>query len=340
MTIKEIAEKAGVSMMTVSNVINKKYSKVSNKTVEKVNKIIEENHYVPNLSARNLSAQNSKIIAIFLPFYKEFENSENLFSNPYISQILGLIEKKLRQNGYFAMIRSVDNIKDTNTFLQNWKVDGAIFIFPFYHENVEKLIKNNHIPLVFMDYYSDNPNILSVNIDDYKGTYIATKYLINKGHTNIAFVAKVEDNPLLLQRYNGYKDALLSSEIKINEDNIFDEDLTYLSGVKIGKKIASRKDITAVVTTADVCAIGILEGAKLSGLSIPNDLSVIGYDNLPISTYVSPKLTTIDQHIDIKGERVIELLFDRLTNNNKVPNKLIIDVDLIERQSVSNKYIF
>ena len=340
MTIKEIAEKAGVSMMTVSNVINKKYSKVSNKTVEKVNKIIEENHYVPNLTARNLSAQNSKIIAIFLPFYKEFENSENLFSNPYISQILGLIEKKLRQNGYFAMIRSVDNIKDTNTFLQNWKVDGAIFIFPFYHENVEKLIKNNHIPLVFMDYYSDNPNILSVNIDDYKGTYIATKYLINKGHTNIAFVAKVEDNPLLLQRYNGYKDALLSSEIKINEDNIFDEDLTYLSGVKIGKKIASRKDITAVVTTADVCAIGILEGAKLSGLSIPNDLSVIGYDNLPISTYVSPKLTTIDQHIDIKGERVIELLFDRLTNNNKVPNKLIIDVDLIERQSVSNKYIF
>lgn len=334
MTIKEIAEQAGVSMMTVSNVINKKNSKVSQKTIEKVNMIIEQNQYIPNLSARSLSAHNSKIIAIFLPLGFDIHHNDNLFANPYISQLLGLLEKELRLNGYFAMIRSVDNIRDTNIFLKNWNADGAIFIFPHFDNDVSSLMKNNKIPLIFMDSYSTNPNVLSININDYKGTYLATKYLINKGHKNIAFVSTYKNNPLLTQRFNGYKDALSDSHINLNESFIIEEEPNFAGGKTAGKKIADLKTVTAVITTADICAIGLLEGARLSGLAIPNDLSVIGYDNLPISTFTTPKLTTIDQHIGEKGLKTIQLLFDRLNGTNNLPNKIFIDVDLVERQSV------
>lgn len=336
MTIKEIAQKAGVSIMTVSNVINKKTDKVSSKTFERVNKIIEENNYIPNLSARSLSAHSSRIIAIFVTIGFDIRFEDNLFINPYFSQILGIIETKLRQKGYYAMIRSVKSTDDINTFLRNWNADGAIFIYPHFDSKIDELINLNTIPMIFLDSYYHNKNTLSININDYKGTFLSTKFLINKGHKKIGFVSRFEGNDLLTERFNGYKDALKSANIELTPDLILDFEPTYDGGILAGKNIADNKEITAVVTTADICAIGILEGARLSGISVPEELSVIGYDNLLVSTFTTPKITTIDQHINLKGEKAIELLFDRLNNENKLPNKIVIDVDLVERQSVSS----
>ena len=131
-TLKDIAEKAGVSMMTVSNVINGKHSRVSAATIEKVNSIIKEYNYVPNLSARSLTVKSSHIIGVIVPLDDREDNgtSVSYFDNPYVSSMIGVIERELRDNGYFVMIRAVRSQDDLSILMRNWNVDGAIFLYP------------------------------------------------------------------------------------------------------------------------------------------------------------------------------------------------------------------
>jgi DNA-binding LacI/PurR family transcriptional regulator len=334
MTIKEIAELAGVTTMTVSNVINKKYGRVSKQTIDKVTSIIKEYNYVPNLSARSLTATSSKIIAVIVPVTQV---KKNLFQDPYIAQILGILEENLRENGYFAMIRSISSVDEACTMLKNWKVSGAIFILPYFDDKIDQiLLENKDIPLVFMDSYSNNPKALTVCIDDEKGAYLSTRFLLGLGHETIAFVGDFEANPLLFARYSGYMRAMEESDKTVNSSLIFKELPDYEGGRRAGYKIAENKDISAVITTSDICAVGIVEGARLSGLTVPKGLSVIGFDDLPIAVYSTPKLTTINQHIEKKAERAIDILFDRINGTDMLPNSSIIDIELVERQSTTH----
>ena len=333
MTIKEIAELAGVSQMTVSNVINKKYAKVSKKTVEKVNKIILENNYIPNRSARNLSAQSSKIIAIIVPLVYD---NDSLFSDPYTAQLVGILENKLRKKGYFAMIRSISTLDEAINFLNSWNVDGAIFIFPKADIDISYLLDKVSTEIVFFDSYQNCDKALVINIDDLKGTYLSTKYLIDKGHKNIALVAPRRNNKLIDLRYKGYEKALKENNIKLNQSYIFNTNVSLEDGISIGQKIGKINEITAAITTADILAIGMIDGIRNLGLEVPNNLSIIGYDNLTISKYCYPKLTTVNQNITEKGEMAIKLLFDRIEKTNALPNKIKINVDIVERASVKN----
>lgn len=331
MTLKDIADKAGVSMMTVSNVINGKHNRVSTKTIEKVNALIQEYGYVPNLSARNLVNKTSKIIGIIIA-----AEEENYFENPYISTMIGTIEKKLRYNGYYTLVRSIDQKEDITTLLKNWNVDGIIFLYPDYKESMDEFIATSSCPIAIFDSNLDNPNLINICSDDQQGLYLSTKYMINHGHTHIAFVADYTDNFLLTQRFNGYRQALEESQIPFRPEYVFEYSPSYEGGIKAGKKIAtSPSNITAVVTTADICAIGIMEGARLGGLLIPIDLSVIGYDNLSLCQYTLPKLTSISQDIINKALLATQLLLERIrTGKNETPIHIKTDVEIIERQSV------
>ena len=142
MTLKDIAEKAGVSMMTVSNVINGKHSRVSAATIEKVNSIIKEYNYVPNLSARSLTVKSSHIIGVIVPLDDREDNgtSVSYFDNPYVSSMIGVIERELRDNGYFVMIRAVRSQDDLSILMRNWNVDGAIFLYPRLGDRFEDSI--------------------------------------------------------------------------------------------------------------------------------------------------------------------------------------------------------
>lgn len=335
MGIKEIAKLAGVSPMTVSNVINKRYAKVSEATVEKVNKIIKEKNYIPNLSARTLSAQTSKIIALIVP-RSENDECSNFFSDPYISQMVGILETQLRSHGYFAMIRSVTSSDEILTFLNNWKIDGALFILPNGKKQLNSIIKRIHVPAVFMDSYTKNPNVCTVNINDYKGGYIATEYLIKNNHRNIAFVSPINTTtPLIEQRFKGYVDALKNYNIPLKKDLLIQCDITYEEGLRIGSVLKDIDNISAAVSTADIIALGIIDKFRENSIKVPQDFSVIGFDNLTFSKYGYPKITTIDQHIDEKGAMAIELLFDRINKTNLLSNKICVDVELVIRDSVS-----
>lgn len=336
-TLKDLATEAGVSTMTVSNVINGNHSKVSKKTIAKIEKLIEKYNYVPNLTARSLTVKSSKIIGIIVPIKGAFKN---LFKDPYISELFGIIQNVVRENGYHLMLRSVNDVSDISTLLKNWNMDGAIFLMPDYDNLIYSILKENKLPMVFLDSYSKIDSIVSVGINDYKGGYAATRYLINNGHKRILFAGPChnKDNyplPQIVQRLEGYKDALSKFNIPYDESLVVDVEPSYESGIALGKSLCNKEfDVTAVFTTADVMAIGVIEGAKLNGMIVPNDLSIIGFDNLLPSIYVTPKLTTISQDIEAKATAAVNLLIEYIEKGSVANNRITLDVEIIERQSV------
>lgn len=335
MTLKDIADKAGVSTMTVSNVINGKHSRVSEKTIEKVNAIIKECGYVPNLTARSLTNKASSIVGIVIQL-DPLSDNKNYLDDPYISTMIGTIERELCQNGYYTMVRSVTKHADVTQLLKNWNVDGIIFLYPDEQDCFRQFIESAPCPVAIFDSHLTVPGLINICSDDEKGCYLSTKYMINKGHSHIAFVADYEGNYLLTRRFNGYRRALEESGIPFRMEYVFSYPPSYGSGIAAGKEIASRKTpVTAVVTTADICAIGVMEGVRLGGLRVPVDLSVIGYDNLPLCQYTSPKLTSVSQHISEKALLATQLLLKKIRGEETDrPDHVTIDVEIVERLSV------
>jgi len=266
------------------------------------------------MSAKSLTAKSTKIIGVIVPLG---EGDYNFFKDPYLSELIGVVEHSLRKKGYYAMIRSVNLASDISTLLKTWNMDGAIFLLPYYEKIVQKIIGSNDLPMVFLDSYSDCPDMLSVCINDYKGGYIATKYLINMGHRNIAFAGPIEPGiteGVVSQRFKGYQSALCDSNIEYREDFVFPAMSIYDMGVLIGHDIADRKgEITAVFSTADI---------------------MVGFDNIEAAIFSTPKLTTISQNISWKAEFAIEQLMNQIDYGSVDQKRTVLDVELIERQSV------
>lgn len=335
MTLKDIAEKAGVSMMTVSNVINGKHQRVSPRTIEKVNAIIKECGYVPNLNARSLMSKSSNIIGIIIS-WDDPDTTENYLENPYISTMIGTIERELRINGYYTLVRSVFSQSDLTVLLKNWHVDGIIFLYPNCDNYLKPFLDAAPCPVAIFDSSVEHPELINVRSNDEMGLYLSTKYMINHGHTQIAFVADYASSPVLTKRFLGYQRALEECRIPFRPENVLTYPPSYEGGIEAGRKLArSNLDVTAAVTTADICAIGVMEGARLGGYRIPVDLSIIGYDDLSLCRYTTPKLTSVSQHITEKALLATRLLIEKIkTGKISGPATVETDVEIVDRQSV------
>lgn len=331
MTLKDIAKESGVSVMTVSNVINGKFDRVSQKTVQKVQAVIDKYQYVPNLSARSLTARSTHIIGCILS--DQTNNYENIFENPYFSTMLGIIEHDLRESGYYVMIRAVQTYEDIVSFLKNWNCDGALFFNPQNNEVIQKLSQDFSTPLVFFDSNCSDPDILAVDTDDFHGGYLSTRYLISQGHKKIAFLA-APTSSVIKNRFDGYRKALAEADLPFDPSLVFPIQPIYDNGVKAGKEIAfDQRGITAIVTTADICAVGCMEGLRLGGVRIPGEISIVGYDDLSICNYTYPKLTSISQNVPQKARLGVELLLKCLGDLPIQKKHITTSVSLIERQS-------
>lgn len=332
MNLKDIAKIAGVSAVTVSNVINKNYNKVSKETIEKVQKIIEEYNYSPNATARSLALKKSKIIGVVIPNLSE----EEVFSqSPYNAQILAFLENYIRKQGYYLMIRCVEECSEIIPIFSTWNVDGIIF-FGANKNEVEDIQSKLKVPAVFIDAYADDLPITNVGIDDYKGGYLATRYLLGKGHRRIAFVGPhINNSGVIKARYNGFRDACMERDVEVKPIHNFEVNTTYEKGVEAGREIAfSKMAFTAVVCMSDILAFGVMEGLRLCGLNVPEDISVIGFDNLPECKYSNPQLTTVSQSLESKAELAGKYLFQMIREKTKIVVNEKVDVEIIERQSV------
>lgn len=332
MKIRDIAEKAGVSTATVSNVINGNYNKVSRETIKRVQKIIEENDYKPNATARSLALKESKIIGVVIPY---LDKEEPFSISPYNTQILAFLENYVRQQGYYLMMRCIRQCKRIIPIFSTWNVDGVILLGA-YKDEVQDIEDKLKIPTVYIDTYAGALKIANVGSDDYRGGFLAARYLLGKGHREIAFVGPKLDSPGVVQeRFRGFCDACKERGVEITDENIFEACTCYEDGLRAGKKIGiSERRFTAVAAMADIVAFGVMEGLRLSGLNVPNDISVMGYDNLPECKYSNPQLTSVSQNLEKKAFLAGEHLFKMIREKQKIEVNEKVDVEIAERQSV------
>ncbi len=331
-TIKDIAERAGVSTATVSNVIKGKRNKVSTETIEKIEKIITELNYVPSMGARILSEKRSKIIGVICTFMNVKDNS---LKDPFTAELLGVIENEIRKNGYYMMLYASNKPEEIKNLVSTWSVDGLIFagINEKTYNNLRKISKK---PVVVIDGYYKNDDFYNVGTNDEEGGYIITKYLIDKGHKNIIFVDETNKKGNSIktvdgERLKGFKRALKEIGIKYTTNNH-----VYIDPLNKEKSFdeIKNKNSTAVVCSSDNIAFEVINGLKKRNICVPENISVTGFDDVYLSSLSSPALTTINQNINEKGEKAVRMLINIIEEKHIENKNIHISVSIKERDSV------
>lgn len=333
-TLKDIAEEAGVSLMTVSNVVNGKKARVSEATRERILQIVRQRGYVPSASARSLAAKSSRLIGLLVPA----EDGGNLTISPHTVEVVGTLERELRRHDYHLMLRGIAKTAEINEALRSWNLDGAVLL-GFQDKVIDRLNSRTvgKVAIVAMDSYSENPLTLGVRSDDYTGALLATRHLVALGHTRIAFAGPAfAATGVVRQRFEGYREALREAAIPWDETLQNAVETTHDSGREFGRRLAAEhSDVSAIVATADILAIGAMEGLAESGLTVPGDVSVVGFDDTEIARYVTPKLTTVAQDLPAKASVTVRLLLDHLLRGETPEKATTLDVTLIERSTTA-----
>jgi LacI family transcriptional regulator len=175
----------------------------------------------------------------------------------------------------------------------------------------------------------------NIGLEDYKGGYTATRYLIEHGHRDIAFASPtIKERGVVYERFMGYKNALSEASIPFRPELVFEQELDLDTTVSLGCNLAARNDLTAVFATADILAAGIIAGLHQSGKKVPDDISVIGFDDINLCQLISPKLTTIHQDAPLKGKLAVNFLMNLLENKPINEREVILPINLVERESV------
>ncbi|MDR2070818.1 MAG: LacI family transcriptional regulator [Treponema sp.] len=331
-TIKDIAQAAGVSVTTVSNVIHHRKTRVAPQTIERINKIIEMYNYVPNMSARALVSKSSRIIGVINHLFQAQPIS--FLQDPFHAALLGGIEKTLRERGYYMMIRTVADEDELYSLFNNWNLGGVILTGLFDDSFFTRLLEANK-PLVLLDSYIKNDKIINVGLEDYRGGFMAVQHLIDKGHRNIIFAAPpFHKHGVIEERFKGYRSALRKNNIPFSPGNVYRKELTIDEGIALGLELSLRRDITAVFATADILAAGIITGLARGKRRVPRDISIIGFDDVFFNPIITPPLTTIHQNVVEKGTVAAGIMMDCLEGKEPESRNIVLPVSLVERDSV------
>ncbi|WP_210415892.1 LacI family DNA-binding transcriptional regulator [Humibacter ginsenosidimutans] len=304
-TLKDIADEAGVSIMTVSNSLNGKRGKVSESTIERIEQIARRRGYVPSASARSLAADSSKLIGLLVPA----EANATLALSPYNVEVFGVLERELRGRGYHVLFRGVSTAEEVDIALRSWNLDGAILL-GFPDRGVERVHPPANTTIVALDSYASTTDAIEVRSDDFQGGRLAAAHLLTQGHRRILFAGPdIGTTGVIHERFAGFIAAFGEADAEWDPADREEGESTYEAGIAIGRELTSRHPaITAVFATADVLAIGIIEGLREQEIAVPKDVSVVGFDNLDVDNYITPKLTSIDQDVYTKALNAAQLL--------------------------------
>ena len=331
-TLKDVAQRAGVTTATVSYALSGKRP-ISEQTKRRVMEAIAELDYVPNLDARSLSMRDSKLIGVVVP---QTEPGDRLmFQNAFYSEILGSIEYYARLKGYHTLISATDANESYLTLAKKRNLDGIIVI-GMYPDEFYQQMKKTQIPIVLIDSYCNDHYYHNIRIDDAYGSYLATRHMVENGHEHIAFfVGQMKENGVMKKRLLGYRQALQEQGLPFREEYVFEGQIDYNSGIELANKlVCSGLPATGVVAAADILAIGAIKGFFEAGKRIPEDYSVIGFDDVEVSQYLTPGLTTVRQQISLKGQKAVELLLKHIADPSLPKQEEILPLQLVVRGSV------
>jgi LacI family transcriptional regulator len=336
-TLIDIAKRSGVSITTVSKVINNKGNLlgISENTQKRILNSIKELNYTPNLSARALRTKKNYTIGIIS------YDAEDPYANTVAKEIEGIMSLS---NYYSFVVNANHNSIKAEEYLNefvNRKVEGIIILcssLNFKDDFIEN-IKATNIPIITIGQDWSNFNIPSIFLDNVKGGFLATEYLIKSGHKKIGFIVGPDGYVESNQRFQGYMMALEQYELKKEDCIMIKEDRigwTPICGYKTMKQIIDNNNgYTAIVCFDDITAFGAIRSSSENGFKVPEDISVIGFDDLIISAYYNPPLTTIRQPMKEIGQKTANLLLE-IINNKELPKeqiKIIMQPELVIRNS-------
>lgn len=329
-TIRDVAEAAQVSISTVSHVINEtRY--VRPETRDRVLQAMDQLNYRRNRLASSLRNRKTQTIGVLLP------NS----ANPYFAEVLLGIESKCYLNEYnIIMGNAIDNpdreLRYLNVLLSR-QVEGILLISAGDLEKSIDLLNKYEMPVVMVDRATERPTTDQIYTDNPGGGRLATEYLISLGHHRIACITGPSVVTPSAERIQGYRDALAAANIPIVDDYIIGGDFQHEGGFAAAQALmALPTPPTAIFACNDLMAVGAIAAVQSSGRRVPDDVSVVGYDDISLASYTNPRLTTIHQPAQEVGQLAVERLLQRINNPDGEAHYDILPVSLVERDSCTH----
>lgn len=326
-TIFDVAHKAGVSHSTVSRVLNNK-NNVNTETRERVLLAMTQLGYVSNASARRLAGGGSRVVGLLVDHL-----------NPgYMGEIIRGIDEALEANGYNLMLYTTHRQKNREvayvTRLTQGFADGLVLIVPRDEKAYLETLQQRKFPYVLIDYQGYNRHVPSVFTTNRKGGYDATTYLIETGHRRIGFITGEMAYGCAPERLAGYQEALSDHGIPFDPELVSEGNFLQPQGYRCALQLLGLPEPpTALFVSNDAMAFGAMEAARELGFHIPNDLSIIGFDDVPQATHVHPTLSTVCQPLEEMGRRAVDLLLKYISNPDAEIERVELSTRLIIRES-------
>ncbi|MHC1724337.1 MAG: LacI family DNA-binding transcriptional regulator [Aminipila sp.] len=340
-TIKEIAAEAKVSIATVSMVLNKKDKKISESTREKILYIAQKYNYTPNTMARSLITKQTYTIGLVIPD----------IVNPFFPEIARGVEDKSSEFGYSVIYCNTDDkIKREDKYinvLTEKMVDGIIFAHSSDRQMGFDSLDKCKVPIILIDRDYDNRNVIGrVLVENKEGAYMATSYLLDRGYKNIAYIAGSITTATAIGRLEGYNQALTDRNIALKNNLIKVGEYKMQWGIEAVEQLLNENEpIDGIFCGNDLIAIGAIKRLKERGLIVPEDVGIVGFDDIYLASLVEPPLTTVKQPNYEMGYRAAELLIKNIEkirldtikyeNNEDLvkENTLLLPTELIVRKS-------
>lgn len=328
-TIEEIAKKAGVSRSTVSRVINDDPN-VKEQTRERVMKVVTSNNYVPSRAARKLAGGRTGVIGLVIPI-----GVSRLFIEPFFPSLIQSVTNRCNQNNRSVMFwlgepeyerRMIDQI------ISNDLLDGVIVSSMRVQDPIVAALRRSAIPFVLVGRYTEDPAASYVDIDNQAAASLAVEYLIQKGRKKIATITGPQDMMVSHDRLNGYREALKKAKMPFDLNLVVEGGFTDEGGyAAMSKLLAQTPD--AIFAASDAMAVGAIRFLKEQGKRVPEDVSVVGFDDAPFAATTYPPLTTVHQPAELMGAHAVDVLIELLKDDKAEPITQILPSDLVIRES-------
>lgn len=330
-TIKDVARRAGVAVSTVSLVINRK-GKVSAETRERVLRAVAELNYHPQRSARGLVTQRSGNLGFILTD-DHFSRAE-----PFYTKVFLGTEFEARSHDYYILLTTVRQQfrrEGVPRFLLERDVDGVIFAGKVPSRLVE-YVKEKGLPIVLVDYYPPRGDYSCVLIDNVGGAQLAVSHLVHKGHRRIAFIGGDLEHPSIRDRFIGYREALTQAGIEVFDSLVVtDQPYTATSdGYEAAKELLHRgQPFTALFAANDAMAVGALRLMQERGLKVPDDVAIVGFDDVEAAITTRPALTTVRVPKEELGAIAVRRMVEQINHNDRAISRTIVPTTLVLRDS-------
>jgi LacI family transcriptional regulator len=327
-TIRDVARRAGVSVATVSRVISENGYPVAARTRHRVRAAASALEYSPNLIARGLKKRASGIIGLIFPD----------ITNPFYPAVARGAEDVARQHGYTVVLCNTDEELSRESLyldlLRRLWIDG--FLFATVGQNTRHLraLRAHHIPVVLVARDVERPSLDAVFVDSLRGARLATGHLIALGHRRIAHIAGTPSSSSGRDRRRGYERAMAEARLPVRDGWVIETHFRAEEGYRAaGRLLAARDRPSAVFVANDLMAVEALRAARDAGVRVPEELAIVGFDDIPLARAVVPALTTVAQPAYHMGALAMERLLRRIAGHDTGPTKVMLDAELVIRQS-------